>query len=636
MTALSIQPTYPIFTDIDGQPLEDGYVWIGQANLDPQGNPIQVYWDAALTILAAQPIRTLAGYPANSGTPARLYVNSDYSIRVMNKNGSVVYSAPETTERYGNIITLSNLNFVQAGTGAVTRTAQNKMRESLSVMDFIPPGTNTAVADCTAYFLDAKNEAIASGRSLWIPSGTYRASIDVAAGEVNFSIVGENKETTIIEAKDNSTATISVHWTAFRCNIENLTIKNTAGGNNGTHYGIHSLGSGVPNGATGLKISNVNVSGYNINVKLDEFNDQYIENCVFSSAVSGGNPQPAGANLYAGSPTFPCVGLTIDQLYCIGGEFGMYLENTEGIKLTHLDCVLSTRQGLIHQRTAGNTIGMIISDSYFDSTGTDALYIEGVDSGMFSDIWLSASSPGGTGWGMQLVNCSFNAFNNVQAFGCRAGGILLLQDCSQNTFSGCISRSNLGDGVRIANSNNPFNIFNNCVSFNNVGTDVVFLDTTAGAPNYWLNSFRGTQSIQLKDTSAGGNAAGGLTFSLTFQRQNLNDGAASGDLDFTTGQTAFYAPFNGTLISHSIALNDTRVAGTLYARPLINGVADDDLRAVIDGANTQYSYINVIPGGVPVNAGDLIRVFYDTDASWDTTGAPGTVDISSTLVFLTR
>jgi len=93
MSALSIQPTYPIFTETDGQPLEDGYIWIGAANLDPQGNPISVFFDAALTIPAGQPIRTLGGYPSNSGTPARLYVNSDYSIRVMNKNGSVLYSS---------------------------------------------------------------------------------------------------------------------------------------------------------------------------------------------------------------------------------------------------------------------------------------------------------------------------------------------------------------------------------------------------------------------------------------------------------------------------------------------------------------------------------------------------------------
>jgi hypothetical protein len=104
MSALSIQPTYPIFTETDGQPLENGYIWIGTVNLDPQVNPINVYFDAALTILAPQPIRTLGGYPSRNGTPARLYVNSDYSIRVMSKNGSVVYSAPAATERYSGAV----------------------------------------------------------------------------------------------------------------------------------------------------------------------------------------------------------------------------------------------------------------------------------------------------------------------------------------------------------------------------------------------------------------------------------------------------------------------------------------------------------------------------------------------------
>jgi hypothetical protein len=93
MTALSVQPPFPILTDIDGQPLEDGFIFIGVVNLAPITNPITVYWDAALTIPAAQPIRTRGGYPINSGTPARLYVGSDYSIQVQNRNGSVVYTS---------------------------------------------------------------------------------------------------------------------------------------------------------------------------------------------------------------------------------------------------------------------------------------------------------------------------------------------------------------------------------------------------------------------------------------------------------------------------------------------------------------------------------------------------------------
>lgn len=93
MSALSIQQPYPIFTETDGLPLENGYVWIGTANLDPQTNPVQVYLDAALTIAAPQPIRTQGGYPVNSGTPARFYVDADYSIRVMDSNGGVVYTS---------------------------------------------------------------------------------------------------------------------------------------------------------------------------------------------------------------------------------------------------------------------------------------------------------------------------------------------------------------------------------------------------------------------------------------------------------------------------------------------------------------------------------------------------------------
>jgi hypothetical protein len=104
MSALSVQPPFPIFTETDGQPLENGYIWIGTANLNPITNPINVYWDVALTQPAAQPIRTVSGYPSNAGTPARLYVNSDYSIQVQTKNGVVVYGAPTATERYSRAV----------------------------------------------------------------------------------------------------------------------------------------------------------------------------------------------------------------------------------------------------------------------------------------------------------------------------------------------------------------------------------------------------------------------------------------------------------------------------------------------------------------------------------------------------
>ena len=93
MSALSIRPPYPAFAGADGQPLDDGYIWIGTANLSPQVNQIAVYWDSSLAIPAVQPIRTSGGYPVYQGTPARLYVNSDYSIQVLDSKGTVVYTS---------------------------------------------------------------------------------------------------------------------------------------------------------------------------------------------------------------------------------------------------------------------------------------------------------------------------------------------------------------------------------------------------------------------------------------------------------------------------------------------------------------------------------------------------------------
>jgi hypothetical protein len=93
MSALSIQPPYPAFAGADGLPLENGYIWVGTVNLNPQTNQIAVYWDAALNIAAAQPIRTLNGYPVYQGTPSRFYVDSDYSIQVLDSKGSLVYSS---------------------------------------------------------------------------------------------------------------------------------------------------------------------------------------------------------------------------------------------------------------------------------------------------------------------------------------------------------------------------------------------------------------------------------------------------------------------------------------------------------------------------------------------------------------
>jgi hypothetical protein len=168
MSAPSIQPTFPNFSGADGLPLENGYIWIGAANLDPQVNPINVYWDAALTISAPQPIRTLNGYASRSGTPANVYVNSDYSIRVQDSKGSSVYS---------NLFVSA---FVTTGTladGAVTtpKIADNSV-------------TTPKIVDANVTTAKIADANITAGKLSGAQSGT--APIYAARAWVNFNGTG--------------------------------------------------------------------------------------------------------------------------------------------------------------------------------------------------------------------------------------------------------------------------------------------------------------------------------------------------------------------------------------------------------------------------------------------------------------
>ncbi|RUV65850.1 hypothetical protein EOA64_00460 [Mesorhizobium sp. M1A.F.Ca.IN.022.02.1.1] len=76
--------------------------------------------------------------------------------------------------------------FVQAGTGAVTRTWQGKARDVISVKDFGAVGDNST--DDTAAIVAALAAAISLGASVYAPAGVYRVSsaITLASGAAIF------------------------------------------------------------------------------------------------------------------------------------------------------------------------------------------------------------------------------------------------------------------------------------------------------------------------------------------------------------------------------------------------------------------------------------------------------------------
>lgn len=172
---LQIQSPFQQLFDTNGSPLDDGYVYIGTANANPETSPIAIYWDDAGTIPAAQPLRTLNGYIVRSGTPARVYTAlEDFSMTVKDKQGRVVFSVLDATSDSNLTTALASssgsslVGFLQAGTGAVARTVQSKLRDVVSVKDFGAVGDG--VTDDTAAIQAALNSG---AETINVPDGIY-------------------------------------------------------------------------------------------------------------------------------------------------------------------------------------------------------------------------------------------------------------------------------------------------------------------------------------------------------------------------------------------------------------------------------------------------------------------------------
>jgi len=86
----TINPLNQFFA-LSGSPLNNGKLYFGSVNADPEQNPVQMYWDSAGLVPALQPIRTTSGYPSRTGSPAILYCAVEYSLRVRQSNDVEVF-----------------------------------------------------------------------------------------------------------------------------------------------------------------------------------------------------------------------------------------------------------------------------------------------------------------------------------------------------------------------------------------------------------------------------------------------------------------------------------------------------------------------------------------------------------------
>ena len=160
------------FADINGLPLDSGSLYVGVENQDPQTNPIQVYWDAALTIPASQPITISAGYAMNGGARAAFYVGATaYSLRIRNKSGTQV-------DYIASNLGASAYRSTLPGTPALLTLQQLGSRKA-DVRDW--QGMDlTGNNDCASLISNGLSQSALAGVVLEAPAGTIALGSTVA------------------------------------------------------------------------------------------------------------------------------------------------------------------------------------------------------------------------------------------------------------------------------------------------------------------------------------------------------------------------------------------------------------------------------------------------------------------------
>jgi hypothetical protein len=198
--SLQIASPFQQFFDRDGSPLDNGFVYVGVVNQNPETNPLTIFFDDALTIPAAQPLRTSNGYIVRNGSPARLYTSQeDFSLTVREKNGVLVFTVADATSA-SNLATQfaqfvsdladgsgsSLVGYNQGGVGAVDRTVEDRLRDFVSAKDFGAVGDG--VADDTAAIQAWANDP--SGFK--VAEGTFNitAQIDLTVPNSTFHLEG--------------------------------------------------------------------------------------------------------------------------------------------------------------------------------------------------------------------------------------------------------------------------------------------------------------------------------------------------------------------------------------------------------------------------------------------------------------
>lgn len=330
---------------------------------------------------------------------------------------------------------MTTIGFLQSGTSATLRTAQNKMRDTVSVKDFGAVGdgvTNDTAAIQAAILAGA-------GRSVYFPGGSYLISSTLTIASTATRLYGDGPFASRIEMQTNNIGIIA--FTGQHCRFDNFSVNYTT----------------TPiSGATAIRIESAYIGGNDFMVRSGWIGI-LIQNAaqVYLSKFTVLNTEASAVFLNGG--VFDAF---FDQFYIncgnkLRGQTGniRIVNQCEAVVFTDGE-VLEGRFGLVTDATV-NTNGnrpayMKFNSVFFDSSdfGTD---LKNAALVVFTACWWSngrSDLAGSQLAGVDQPACTITgAIDSFTFNGCHfvsggSHGVFLGSAPARTTFIGCNFNSN--------------------------------------------------------------------------------------------------------------------------------------------------------------------------------------------------
>lgn len=269
----------------------------------------------------------------------------------------------------------STISFLQAGTGAVTRTSQVKMRDIVSIKDFGADPSETAAHNYTY----TQAALIAGTQAVYAPAGTYDIN-DVLAPASSTLFYGDGECTVFRQtlSNKNGISMIGKTWVT----VEGMRFTNTSGAATGQALLISGGGNN--------RITNVRTDLFAEGSRISSTSPCLVENLYTSGNTS------YGVHVMSAS-AIACVGITLRdvQSYVNTGS-GVFIEGLVSGLYAH--CLHShTNSGsglLVNSNGDGNPTVLNFFDLDVDSNSVNGIQFQNCNTIQLYNPWSSNRGSG--------------------------------------------------------------------------------------------------------------------------------------------------------------------------------------------------------------------------------------------------